>query len=141
MTCPASTNLTALSSSEGTLTPEFDADVTSYTVELPEGTTAVPDITATAAAGAEAVITPAETLEGTTTVVVTAQDLITVKTYSVNFTVATPHDLNNPMVEFRISPNPADNYLEIISNEVIKSVFLTNLAGRISSVRKLMIQI
>ncbi|MFZ4400321.1 MAG: beta strand repeat-containing protein [Bacteroidales bacterium] len=69
----------------------FSASILSYTVTLPYGTTVVPTVTATTTdANATKVITPAATLPGTTNVVVTAQDGITTKTYTVNFTITAP---------------------------------------------------
>jgi hypothetical protein len=72
----------------GTTVTGFSASVTTYNVVLPIGTVTVPTVTATTThASATKVITPAASLPGTTTVVVTAQDGTTTKTYSVNFTV------------------------------------------------------
>jgi len=74
---------------DGTTVDEFDPGTYSYDVELPYGTTVVPTVAATPTdANAEVVITDAAGLPGTTTVEVTAEDGVTVKTYSVNFSVA-----------------------------------------------------
>lgn len=71
----------------GTTVSGFGAGTTSYTVELPEGTTAVPAVTATATdAGATVTVTDATALPGSTTVVVTNGGQQ--NTYTVNFTVA-----------------------------------------------------
>ncbi len=124
-------DLSALGVSDGTLDPEFDRDVTSYTVELAEGTTTVPTVTATALnAGAQVDISETDTLPGMITITVTAQDTITIKTYLVSFTVGTINVQTNSLVELKVSPNPAENYLDITSNEVISSVYIINLAGQ-----------
>ena len=68
---------------------DFASETTTYNVELPFGTTAVPTVTATATSEkANAVVTNASALPGATTIDVTAQDGTTKKTYTVNFTVA-----------------------------------------------------
>lgn len=66
----------------------FDADKTSYAVELSAGTTTVPVVAGTTAdTAATAVVSPATSLPGTTSVVVTAEDGVTKRTYTVSFTV------------------------------------------------------
>jgi hypothetical protein len=75
---------------DGTTVAGFDAGTLTYTVELPQGTTDVPVVTATETdANANAVVNDAAALPGTTTVVVTAEDGTTSLTYSVEFTLAT----------------------------------------------------
>ncbi len=67
----------------------FDAATLTYNVELPYGTTTVPTVVATPASNkAKAEVTAATSLPGTTTIVVTAEDGTTTKTYTINFTVA-----------------------------------------------------
>jgi hypothetical protein len=73
----------------GTTIAGFAASTTSYTVALPIGTTVVPPITAeTNDPAATYVITPASAIPGTSTVVVTAKDGTTKRTYSVAFIIA-----------------------------------------------------
>jgi hypothetical protein len=72
----------------GTTVEGFDPDVLSYDVVLPAGTVDVPVVTAVAADDNATVdIDPATELPGTATVVVTAEDEETEKTYVINFTV------------------------------------------------------
>jgi hypothetical protein len=67
---------------------DFSADVLSYEVVLPVGTTDVPVVTAVADdAGATADITPATEIPGSTTILVTAENGITTKTYTVAFRI------------------------------------------------------
>lgn len=74
----------------GTTVTGFTADTLNYDVVLPAGTTTVPTVTATVydTGKATVVVTPAASLPGTTTVLVTAQDGTTTRTYTVNFKVA-----------------------------------------------------
>ena len=63
----------------------FAPETTEYAVLLPAGTTEVPTITAVATfEGADVVVTPAESLPGTTTIVVTAENGETTKNYTVS---------------------------------------------------------
>ena len=72
----------------GTTVTGFNASTLTYNVELPAGTTTVPTVTATATdSKANALVKPAKSLPGSTTVLVTAEDGTT-KTYTINFTVA-----------------------------------------------------
>jgi len=72
---------------DGTTITGFSADVLAYTIELARGTTVVPTITATSTQSAASfVITTVASIPGTSTVVVTAKDGTTKRTYSVAFT-------------------------------------------------------
>jgi hypothetical protein len=83
-------NLATLTVSTGTLSPEFDSETTSYTVSLPEGTTAVPTVNYTLEdTKASALKTDAAAIPGITTVVVTAENGAK-KTYSISFSAAKP---------------------------------------------------
>lgn len=67
----------------------FDSATETYNVELPFGTTTVPTVAAVAASKkATAVVTPATAIPGATTILVTAEDATTTKTYTINFTAA-----------------------------------------------------
>jgi len=91
---------------DGTLIEGFNSNVASYTVELDKGTTLVPTVTATTTDNAaNAVVTPASAIPGTTTVLVTAADGETEKTYSVEFIetpdpVVLPFDFETGLYEF-----------------------------------------
>ena len=72
----------------GTAVPGFAADLTDYNVVLPAGTSTVPTVAATANdAAATVAITQAAALPGTATIVVTAEDGTTSKTYTISFSV------------------------------------------------------
>lgn len=84
-------NLASLSVSNGTLNPSFHPNTTTYIVELPETTTVIPTVSATAEhPGAYVTIHQATSLTGTqlertAVVFVTAEDGVTTKTYTVTF--------------------------------------------------------
>jgi hypothetical protein len=92
---PADATLRDLSVS-GQTVAGFSADTLSYTIELPYGTTVVPQVTATTNDPlAGATVFGAMWLPGTTTVAVTARptkDTRVTRTYKVNFTIARPPD-------------------------------------------------
>jgi len=72
----------------GELLSEFNKTKVAYTTELPKGTTQAPTVEATAAdPDAKVNITQAAGLPGSAVIKVTAEDGITVKTYTVSFTV------------------------------------------------------
>jgi hypothetical protein len=75
--------------SEGELSPAFSSDVTNYSVELPEGTTAVPELTVTTS-DENAVVNQvdAESVPGNTVIKVTSQDEQNEITYIIAFSVA-----------------------------------------------------
>ncbi len=92
--------LTAITVSVGSLDPAFSPDVTTYNVELPEGTTDVPVVEATKSNESATVeIVDATELPGTTTIRVTAQDQVTVETYLITFKVAGSGDTEEGVVE------------------------------------------
>lgn len=105
--------LKSLSVSTGTLNPAFSASTTSYTVELPSGTTTAPTVSATANdAQATVKITDATSLPGSATVLVTAQDSTTTMTYTVTYSVVS--GINGPMNDIlSVYPNPASNLLHV----------------------------
>ncbi|WP_235292364.1 LamG-like jellyroll fold domain-containing protein [Portibacter lacus] len=80
-------NLSNIEVSAGTLSPDFDPAITSYTVEVPEGTASV-TITATTSHPAAVVTGDGEfsAIPGSTTLGITAEDGTT-KDYSLSFTI------------------------------------------------------
>jgi hypothetical protein len=94
---------------EGATIDGFAGSVNSYTYNLPEGTTVVPQITTATATitGAQVVINPATAVPGDATVVVTATDGSTTRTYTVSF-------IDNLPVTAAPTP-PARNAADVIS--------------------------
>ena len=81
------TSLSALTL-DGSSIADFGQTKTSYSVELPAGTTVVPTVSATTTdSDANLVITAATSIPGTTTIAVTAQDGSTTSTISIAFTL------------------------------------------------------
>ena len=75
---------------DGSTIAGFGASKTSYSVELPYGTTTVPTVAATTAdTNASAVVTAATSIPGTTTIAITAADGATTSTVSVAFSINT----------------------------------------------------
>lgn len=91
----------------------FDPAVMDYYMELPDGTTEVPVVTADAFdPTARVVIVPAFELPGKTTIDVFAEDLATHQQYSVDFTVL--QSVDNPLAtNVKLYPNPTKGVLHI----------------------------
>jgi len=93
---PKSTNANlATLTANGTSVPAFNANTLSYNVVLPNGTTTTPVVAATTQVGSATLqITQPSSTSGTSTVVVTAEDGTTKKTYTINFSVAPSTNAN-----------------------------------------------
>ncbi|MCK4920081.1 MAG: Ig-like domain-containing protein, partial [Bacteroidales bacterium] len=122
---------------EGTTITDFAPNKEVYDVELPEGTTDVPLVTATATdENADVQVTDAESLPGTTSIVVTAEDSVTTKTYTINFTVADPdvsiYNLSVSDTEFaKVYPNPVKEFLNIkFATAGMRKINLFNNVGQ-----------
>ena len=100
---------------DGTTIDGFNPLIITYDYpELPAGTTTVPAVTATATdPNATVVIAATDTLPGTTTVIVTAEDGTTVKSYVVNFTVETTGIYNLVKNNISVYPIPVHDVLII----------------------------
>ena len=104
---------------DGTTIADFSTCKEVYNIELPEGTSDVPVVRATATdVNADVQVTNAEGLPGSASVLVTAEDSVTTRTYTINFTVAAPalsiHNLNDSDNEFpKVYPNPVKEFLNI----------------------------
>lgn len=98
---------------DGTSIPGFSPDVFEYNIDLPEGTTEIPVVTATATdENSTVIIVPTMELPGTTTVDVFAEDLITHNTYTVNFTILTDIE-DNKASKVVVYPNPTSGLFYI----------------------------
>jgi len=104
-------SLASLTVSTGTLSPEFDPQITSYTLELPSGTTSV-TITATPNDDRASVEGTGEisTFPADVTITVTAEDGTTA-TYSVHILVTGISD--NGARKFGFYPNPAREQITV----------------------------
>jgi len=75
--------------SEGTLNVPFDPAISSYSVQLPPGTTAIPTVSAaTNNTGATFKVYQPASMSGNATIIVTAQDGSTSRYYSISFQLA-----------------------------------------------------
>nr|MDA3891619.1 T9SS type A sorting domain-containing protein [Salinivirgaceae bacterium] len=112
-------SLSALNCDGGILVPEFNSEVLVYTVELTQGTTLTPvvtalatDINATVSVIDALDVTSSITSERTTTITVTAEDGITEKIYTLVFGVATGiNRIEN--TSFTVYPNPSNGLFNI----------------------------
>jgi hypothetical protein len=111
---------------DGSTVVGFTPGVTTYDIELPFGTTVVPTVVGTSAqtSPATAVTTNATSLPGASTVLVTAQDLGTTKTYTVNFTVALPVPTTAPTAA---PARNAGDVISIFSNGAYADITLAEL--------------
>ena len=113
----------------GTAVPNFSPSVTDYEVELPSGTasTAVPTVVATVnESHASASVTSATSLPGATSVLVTAEDGQTTKTYTITFTIASaaPKVLTATWPSIK-GTAAVDNVNLTISGQVVNGTALT----------------
>lgn len=131
----ASTNATLADLSiDGTTIDDFATDVISYDVVLPSATTDVPEVTATTTDdNASKAITAATSLPGSTTVVVTAEDGNTTKTYTVNFSLEAVTLSADKVLSTKIGifPNPATHTLKLAGNsKAISEVQIIDVLGK-----------
>ena len=94
---PMATDIATLKSItiDGEALENFDPATESYNVTLPYGTITVPTVAAVCTSSkANAVVTPAADVNSAATIVVTAEDGSTTKTYTINFSVAATQSSN-----------------------------------------------
>jgi hypothetical protein len=121
--------LSNITLSEGTLNPEFNKEVLTYTVDVPMGITDAPEITVTTEdANATTNITAATGVPGTSTIVVTAVDGTTQKTYTIDFVVGINYA---QFSNVELYPNPTKSILNIVNTNNVKSVNILSTDGRI----------
>ena len=98
---------------DGTLVAGFNSGVYDYNVELPLGTTVVPEVTGVPTdENAIVIVVPTNELPGTTTTEVFAEDLSTKLTYNVNFTVITGFE-DSAAANVKLYPNPTRGIVTI----------------------------
>lgn len=129
------TALANLEVAEGDLVPAFDPTVTSYSVVLPFGTTAV-TVTADAASEyADLAIGEFAVLPGSDKITVTAEDG-SMQEYTIAMTIEDPLGINTGINGLALYPNPASDRLQValhvIATESL-TISLFNLQGALVS--------
>jgi hypothetical protein len=109
----------------------FSPDNITYTIKLPAGTSIVPVISATTnETNAEIEISQATSVNGSATIVVTAPDGKTIKTYSVNFNVATK--INSYKLSIvKVYPTITSDQVKIVSSSDIQIIKAYDIQGKI----------
>ncbi|MDX2431317.1 MAG: Ig-like domain-containing protein, partial [Bacteroides sp.] len=121
---------------------DFTPAQLTYYVELPQGTATVPVVTAvTNNDSAVVTVTDASDLGGTeaertSTVLITAEDMVSTKTYDVVFTVAVGIAGQNG-ASFEIYPIPADRSLHVRSMESLMEMRIISITGSTVRVKEL----
>ena len=112
----------------------FTSGTLDYSVELPFGTTEVPEVTAfTTDAEANAVVSDAGALPGVTNIVVTAENGVEMESYSINFTVSTTEPIT--LSEFIVGSwglKPAAGAFRIGNAGAGSGNFFTSLLGDVT---------
>ncbi|ASB49864.1 cadherin-like beta sandwich domain-containing protein [Alkalitalea saponilacus] len=125
---------------DGDILEDFDPAVTEYVITLPFGTTEVPLVTATTRnLEATMVITEATELPGVTTIEVTAENGINIKTYTIEFELAeevVDPDPSNSIFEEETSgvvvyPTVTNGSFNVVSETAINSITVFDLSGRV----------
>ncbi len=116
---------------DGTTIDGFDPANISYIYQVATGTTLVPTVAATAnAASSTVVITPATGLPGTTSILVTAGDSSTTKTYRVVFDFIGPvEDIGENTVN--VYPTVFNENFMIVSTEAVDAVTVLDITGKV----------
>jgi len=113
---------------DGTLISNFDPAVFDYYIDLPEGTTEIPEVSGLATdPNATVIVVPANELPGNTTIDVYAEDLQTHELYTVNFTVLTGIG-DNYSDNIKVYPNPTTGFVNI-SGAKNANVAIYNITG------------
>jgi hypothetical protein len=124
--------LSSLEISEGTLVPDFSADVTEYTVTLPAGTTTVPTVKTAKAKStfATVAIVDAASFDVDATITVTAQDVTVTKVYKINYDLTVGIN-NSTLSNVTFYPNPATDRLTFKNAASIRNIEIMNMSGQI----------
>ena len=114
---------------DGTTVTDFDPATLTYNVTLAAGTTVVPTVTATTNhANATMVITNATSTQGSTIVVVTAEDG-TELTYTINFSVGSGVTNANAQT-FKVFPTLTSNYFVVQTPEGESKISMYDITGK-----------
>ncbi len=130
-------SLSDLTVGTGSLSPAFNTDSLSYTVDLPAGDTMQPTITPTSTdANATIMIMNAENMTSdsahlrTATVKVISEDAAHVNEYDILFNVSLGDDEIVISDGINLYPNPVNNQLYIGSVEQANNIVIVNLLGQ-----------
>lgn len=116
---------------DGTTIDGFDAGTQNYSVELAAETTDVPSVTAEATDdSAKVTITDASELPGTTKVIVTAEDG-SLKTYVVDFTLATSGVSDVSGIKNQVYPTSSTGDFIVTTTENVDLITVYDLKGEI----------
>lgn len=88
----------------------FDAETTSYNIELPYGTTSMPQIEATAANGATVTVNLPLSIPGNATVVCTSQDGSNSVTYTIHLTLSTTPSSDATLKSLSVNGTPIEGF-------------------------------
>lgn len=117
---------------DGETITDFSAIQLNYSVTLPFGTTDVPALTyELTSQDATAVYTAASSLPGTSTIVVTAQDGTTSKSYSVQFEVETTGTNSISLDAIKLYPSPVSSELTIVNISEAQSIQVIGITGKL----------
>jgi hypothetical protein len=116
---------------DGENIPDFNPAVLNYTHTLPAGTTEVPTVT-WEVAQQDALVTPtvATAVPGTTSLLVTAQDGTTTKTYTVEFVLSTGVQ-SSALANITVYPSPANAEVNIVNVEQVERIQIINITGNV----------
>lgn len=118
---------------DGQALEDFSPDVYDYTITLEEGTVEIPEVTVTASdENAMPIVVPANTLPGTTTISVFAEDIATYQTYTITFDIDTDIE-ETALNAVKVFPNPTTGKV-IISGVEDAQVVVYNTAGAVMGV-------
>ena len=125
---PDNANLSAITIN-GEALEGFGANVDTYNVELPYGTTVVPTIVATSEApNATVVVNNAASVNAATTIVVTAEDGTTTKTYTINFTVAATLSDDATLANLSVAGKAINDFRADSLNYAVQIAYLDEVA-------------
>jgi hypothetical protein len=114
----------------GTTINGFSSSNITYLVNLSEGTTTVPTVTATSNdSGASVVVTSAASIPGTTTIVVTAKDGVTKKTYSITFSIGTAIAIKESIAT-QVYPTVFTTSFKVITAGGIHKISIFDVSGK-----------
>ncbi|MEQ8548035.1 MAG: Ig-like domain-containing protein [Cyclobacteriaceae bacterium] len=115
---------------EGEPLVDFNSEILTYTIELPLGTTRVPNIEGVKQDPNSSIAYDfAISLPGTSTIIVTAEDQSTTQTYVINFTMEEEVLATNHLSGIKVYPNPVVNILSFNQPLPAEKIKIYNMEG------------